>query len=186
MLVWNEIKLYRDEQTEAEFALIADNFQARVYSPFGGNGIDEDWTKQSRYYNGVDNLGNSSITLGSNTYKYDDVTGPNDIYEMHSTQDPFHIVDKYKEKLMDTVNNNSMMPRLMKTFVGDIYTTNMIKDTTLQVGDTLYVGDKGILTKTKKTTADANGDVSGDMEWQVVKVYTMPDHQPGIKIMRVK
>ena len=24
------------------------------------------------------------------------------------------------------------------------------------------------------------------MQWQVVKVYTMPDGQPGVKIMRVK
>ena len=26
---------------------------------------------------------------------------------------------------------------------------------------------------------------SGDMVWQVVKVYTMPDNQKGVKIMRI-
>ena len=49
----------------------------------------------------------------------------------------------------------------------------------------LYVGDKGILGKTKKTTANANGAASGDMVWQVVKLYTMPDGQKGAKLMRI-
>jgi hypothetical protein len=45
----------------------------------------------------------------------------------------------------------------------------------LSVGDILVVGDDGIL---KVGTDDK-------MEWQVVKVYTMPDHQRGVKIMRI-
>jgi hypothetical protein len=56
MLVFNEIKLYRDYQMDAEFAMLKDNYQARVYSPFGGEkyGTEPDtvWNKQSRYYNG--------------------------------------------------------------------------------------------------------------------------------------
>jgi len=75
MLVFNELKLYRDDQLDCEFAMIKDNYQARVYSPFGGSkdGLSPDttWTKQSRWYNGVDSDGNSSITLGAKpaTYK---------------------------------------------------------------------------------------------------------------------
>ena len=38
--------------------------------------------------------------------------------------------------------------------------------------------NKGILTV--KASPEA-----GDMQWQVVKVYTMPDGQPGVKIMRI-
>jgi len=60
MLVFNEIKLYRENQLDAEFAMIKDNYQARVYSPFGGDrdgNPDTAWTKQSRYYNGVDSDG---------------------------------------------------------------------------------------------------------------------------------
>jgi hypothetical protein len=45
---------------------------------------------------------------------------------------------------------------------------------TLKVGDVLTPGAKGIL-----EVAD------GDMKWQVVKVYTMPDHQKGVKLMRI-
>ena len=182
MLVFNEIKLYRDEQIDAEFAMLKDNYQARVYSPFGGekygNSADTTWTKQSRYYNGVDADGNDSITLGDKTYKYDDVTAAPDMYELHYNEDPFHIESLYKEKMMPE-NGSSMVPRVLKTHVGDIFTTNMIADSTVSLKQNLYVGDDGILTTTKGTN-------SGDMVWQVVKIYTMPDHQPGVKVMRIK
>ena len=178
LLVWNEIKLYRDHQQDAEFAMIRDNYQARVYSPFGGDvdgNPDTAWTKQARYYNGVDAEGNDSITLGEKTYKYDDVTAAPDMYELHYNEDPFHIESLYKEKLMPE-NGSSMVPRLMKTHVGDIFTTNMILDEDVALKDELSPNEKGILSK--------SGD--GSIVWQVVKVYTMPDHQPGVKLMRIK
>lgn len=180
LLVWNEIKLYRDHQEDAEFAMIRDNYQARVYSPFGGDvdgkpSPDTAWTKQARYYNGVDAEGKDSITLGDKTYKYDDVTAAPDMYELHYNEDPFHIESLYKEKLMPE-NGSSMVPRLMKTHVGDIFTTNMILDEDVALKDELSPNEKGILSK--------SGD--GSIIWQVVKIYTMPDHQPGVKLMRIK
>ena len=178
LLVWNEIKLYRDHQEDAEFAMIRDNYQARVYSPFGGDvdgNPDTAWTKQARYYNGVDAEGNDSITLGDKTYKYDDVTAAPDMYELHYNEDPFHIESLYKEKLMPE-NGSSMVPRLMKTHVGDIFTTNMILDEDVALKDELSPNENGILSK--------SGD--GSIVWQVVKIYTMPDHQPGVKLMRIK
>lgn len=178
LLVWNEIKLYRDHQEDAEFAMIRDNYQARVYSPFGGDvdgNSDTAWTKQARYYNGVDAEGKDSITLGDKTYKYDDVTAAPDMYELHYNEDPFHIESLYKEKLMPE-NGSSMVPRLMKTHVGDIFTTNMILDEDVALKDKLSPNEKGILSK--------SGD--GSIVWQVVKIYTMPDHQPGVKLMRIK
>jgi hypothetical protein len=178
LLVWNEIKLYRDHQEDAEFAMIRDNYQARVYSPFGGDvdgNPDTAWTKQARYYNGVDAEGKDSITLGDKTYKYDDVTAAPDMYELHYNEDPFHIESLYKEKLMPE-NGSSMVPRLMKTHVGDIFTTNMILDEDVALKDELSPNEKGILSK--------SGD--GSIVWQVVKIYTMPDHQPGVKLMRIK
>jgi hypothetical protein len=99
MLVFNEIKLYRDGQSDAEFAMIKDNYQARVYSPFGGSkdGLSPDtvWTKQSRYYNGqgVDAVDGSitftntsatatgSVTVNGQTFPIDDVTAAPDMYE---------------------------------------------------------------------------------------------------------
>lgn len=174
LLVWNEIKLYRDHQMDCEFAMIRDNYQARVYSPYDSAKSEED--KQSRYYNGVDAEGKDSITLGDKTYKYDDVTAAPDMYELHYNEDPFHFLGKYQEKMMPEAGS-SMVPRLMKTHVGDIFTTNMIADEDVALEDELSPRAKdGILSK--------SGD--GSIVWQVVKIYTMPDGQPGVKLMRIK
>lgn len=169
MLVFNEIKLYRDEQWDCEFAMIKDNYQARVYSPVAA---DTNWEAQSRFYNGVDAEGRDSITVGENTYAYDDVTAKPDMYELHYNEDPFHIESKTHEAMMPA--GTTMVPRVFKTNVGDIMTTNTINATELAVGDVLTPGEKGILEVAE-----------GDMKWQVVKVYTMPDHQKGVKVMRI-
>ena len=71
-----------------------------------------------------------------------------------------------------------MVPRVFKTNVGDIYTTNMVNETSLIEGQKLYVGEKGILSGTQ----DSN---SGSMVWQVAKVYTLPDHQKAVKLVRI-
>ena len=173
MLVFNEIKLYRDNQWDCEFAMVKDNYQARIYSPVSA---DTNWEKQSRYYNGVDNEGKSSIEVNGKTYAYDDVTAKPDMYEPYYTEDPYHIESKTEVQRMP--EGTTMVPRVLKTNVGDIYTTNTINETELAVGDILTPqAANGILAK-----ADAE---SADMKWQVVKVYTMPDHQKGVKIMRI-
>lgn len=193
MLVWNEIKLYRDHQMDCEFAMVRDNYQARVYSPFGGdrNGNpDTVWQKQSRYYNGQGvnaadgsiTFANGQVTIGSGesakSFPIDDVTAAPDMYEIHYNEDPFHIESLYKEKLMPE-NGSSMVPRVIKTHVGDIYTTNMIGDQDVELGAELSPRKAdGILS--------ASGDRDTNMVWQVVKIYTMPDHQPGVKLMRIK
>ena len=186
MLVYNETKLYREHQIDCEFAMRKDDYQARIYSPFG-YGVDKDgnptangdeaFDRQSRYYNGVDSDGNTSTTINEKKFNYDDVTAGPDMYELHYNEDPFHIVGPYKEKKMP--EGTTMVPRVFKTNVGDIYTTNTVNETTLAVGDVLTPQAKdGILAK-----ADAE---DADMQWQVVKVYTMPDHQKGVKVMRIK
>ena len=174
MLVYNEVKLYRDEQVECEFALIADNFNARLYSPLDW-AQPQNYDKQSRYYNGVDADGNDSITLGDKTYKFDDVTAGPDYYEKNYTEDPFHFISEPKARKMST-ETSSMIPRVYKTNVGDIITTNTIAETELALGDILSPrAADGLLSK--------SGDES--MKWQVVRVYTMPDHQKGVKLMRI-
>lgn len=181
MLVYNEIKLYREHQNDCEFAMIKDNYQARVYSPFG-NGVDKDgnltademWDRQSRYYNGKDAEGNTVDSVTGVTY--DDVTAKPDMYELHYNEDPFHIRGPYKEAMMPA--DTTMVPRVFKTNIGDIYTTNTIKadPETLKVGDTLTPGATGIL---EVTTAEEG------MLWQVAKIYTMPDHQRAVKLVRI-
>ena len=168
MLVFNEIKLYRDLQADCEFAMVKDNYQARVYSPFGSEGKKG----QTRYYNGVDAKGND--TDPSSKIKYDDVTAKTDIYELHYNENPFGITGPYSPALMP--EGTTMVPRVFKTNVGDIYTTNTINaDENLKVTDLLTPGADGIL---------AIGE--GDMTWEVVKIYDLPDGQRAAKIMRIK
>jgi hypothetical protein len=186
MLVYNEIKLYREHQMDCEFAMLKDNYQARVYSPYG-TGLDKDgnptangdiaFDRQSRYLNGKDAEGNTEITVGDKTYKYDDVTAGPDMYELHYNEDPFHIAGPYKEAMMPA--GTTMVPRVLKTNVGDIFTTNTLNATVEEaaVGKCFAPGADGIL-------APVADDAAG-MKWQVVKVYTMPDHQRGVKIMRI-
>lgn len=273
MLVYNEIKLYRDhpdgsKQWDCEFAMLKDDYQARIYSPYDYENAELEYKDWHRL-NGTDEKGNTSMTLAQHVtldiegqtvtiggkryavstatitdkeataaqgtegqegyvpaqpavtheakvftynnkqyeldengtsietidveYPYDDVTKDvEDIYEWGFTNDPWRRLGIYREKKMPA--GTQMVPRVFKTNIGDIFTTNTINlavnssnefTETLSVGDPLYVGDKGILCKTKKTSADTNGAVSGDMVWQVVKIYTMPDNQRGVKVMRI-
>lgn len=99
-----------------------------------------------------------------------------------------------------------MYPRLIATEVGDIITTNTIHasntsntaevtigtDTELVVGTYLQPSTStGFLEVLKSgsgsssTVATSLTGVSG-MVWKIVKVYTMPDGQPGFKIQRVQ
>lgn len=83
-----------------------------------------------------------------------------------------------------------MVPRVFKTNIGDIYTTNCLEvgntsgkaETAnaedLSVGDELKVkADTGYLVKN-------GGDDEGPV-FQVVKIYTMADGQPAVKLMRI-
>lgn len=213
MLVYNEIKLYRDFQRDCEFAMLKGNYQARVYSPLdpdrgqeiygptrflqgkrerynyktgefealaGELAYDEEnkkWVQADEQHPAAD------YSVASNTYDYwemDDVNNPDIDNEVSKRL--FMKIREYKEKMMPA--GTTMVPRVFKTNIGDIFTTNTINETELTVGDVLVVGAKGILTKTAAEASDGFAG-SGDMKWQVVKVYTMPDHQKGVKLMRI-
>lgn len=85
-----------------------------------------------------------------------------------------------------------MTPRVIKTNVGDIYTTNAIgagntSGKAEYAGIDLDLGDKLVVNATDGFLKKADSDVANaDMVWQVVKVYTMPDGQPAVKVMRIK
>ena len=236
MMVYNEIKLYRDhfdgtKQWDCEFAMIKDDYQARIYSPYDYETPEIEY-HNGLYLNGKDSDGKTSMTVERGvtlnpdkktvdingerydvvdgteanagkkvvkynnaeyvidktgttapipvTYDYDDVTlNTEDYYEFGFTNDPWKKLGIAHEKKMP--KGTSMVPRVIKTNVGDIYTTNTINETERAVGDivTPQAGaGKGILAKT--------GADSADMKWQVVKVYTMPDDQKGVKLMRIQ
>lgn len=87
-----------------------------------------------------------------------------------------------------------MVPRLVKINIGDIYTTNCIAkaNTTGKavIGDAsdpdtadfaLNVGD----VVSPRATGYLATDGDGTIKLQVIKVYTMPDGQPAVKLMRI-
>lgn len=76
---------------------------------------------------------------------------------------------------------DGVFPRLFKTNVGDVFTTNMVKTgVAYNVGDVL-VPKKNATSKTMQLEVG-----TGDIEFVVAKVYTMPDGQAGLKLQRVK
>lgn len=103
------------------------------------------------------------------------------VYNEVKLYDPRH---SYKDFALQKKNcvGGEMVPRVMKTMVGDIFTTNLVdnkdKGGALAVGDKLVVGaSTGIL---EYSAAPGAG-----MVWQVAKVYTMADGQPAVKIQRI-
>lgn len=269
MLVYNEIKLYRNhpdgsKQWDCEFAMLKDDYQARIYTPYDWELPEEEY-HNGMYLNGKDDLGNTSMKMerffsannktrlteeeavalgyseedaksvagatifksidingvrcaidytgvitvedGKNVfaegvnptfeyegetyeinprngqtitpivveYEFDDVTADvEDIYEWGWTNDPWKRLGIHREKRMP--KGTTMVPRVFKTMPGDIFTTNMIAEEELAIGDILAPNEKGILSKDGDTDA---------MQWQVVRLYTMPDNQKGVKIMRI-
>ena len=104
------------------------------------------------------------------------------VYNEVKLYDPRH---SYKDFALQKKNcvGGVMVPRVMKTMVGDIFTTNLVdpkgkSDSTLAAGDKLIVGTTGILEYSATPE-------EGAMVWQVAKVYTMADGQPAVKIQRI-
>ena len=98
--------------------------------------------------------------------------------------------ETYKDFALRNVNfaDKEMTPRVLKTMVGDIFTTNCLEGANtdgkakfegtedLVVGGELKINNKGFLSLTG----------TSDMVFQIVKVYTMPDGQAAVKVMRIK
>ena len=151
-MVYNEVKIYEDRETDADFAMIKSNYNARVYSPIGQN--------TSALKTVLDYSGEATREGGNVAYKVEQGTY------------------NYPELMPD---GTKMVPRVIVVPVGDIWTTNTIKADagSLQAKDELKIGEDGYLIKGQ----GAGGDE--DPKFVVVKVYTMPDLQPGVKIQRI-
>lgn len=86
-----------------------------------------------------------------------------------------------------------MTPRLFKTNIGDIFTTNCLEkaNTNGKAEVTLtdlVVGDVVAPTKTNGYLKKSDSGTTTDdtvMKWQVVKLTTMPDGQAAVKLMRI-
>ena len=154
-MVFNEVKVYEDRETDADFAMIKDNYNARVYSPVGQSAST---LKTVLDYTG------EAVREGSNVaFKK----------EVESFTYPASMPEGTK-----------MVPRVIAVPNGDIWTTNTIKAEagSLSVGDQLKIDTDGYLTKDEGKTATGGDE---DPKFVVVKVYTMPDLQPGVKVQRI-
>lgn len=157
MMVFNEVKIYRDRETDADFAMLKSDYNARIFSPIGQ---DTSALRTVLDFTGEANReGDRSIpyvqSIGTYTY-------------------PAAMPEGTK-----------MVPRVFVMSAGDIYTTNTIMADagSLAKGDILYVGADGYLAKVPngRPIASFNGPL-----FQVVKVYTMPDMQPGVQLQCIK
>jgi hypothetical protein len=117
-------------------------------------------------------VGDNYVTSRLATEAY----GENSDKNQAATINPSHTEYGYR---MDGI-----APRLVKTNIGDIYTTNMVA-----TGDSVEyaVGDVLKLIKTDRNTLELSKDGDIDaIQFAVTKVYTMPDGQPGLKVQRIK
>ena len=166
MLVFNEIKLYRDWETDEDFAMIKRDYNAYVYSPLGQNSDGSLTEAQlTKNYNSLGQQATGEV-LGMDPDLFRLPVGYS--YDREVMEDPAMMPE-----------GTVMVPRVFKTHEGDIFTTNTInaKFDDVNVGDFLKVGEKGILEP---------GSMDDAFVWQIVKKYTMPDLQPAVKVMRVK
>lgn len=163
-LVYNEIKIYEDWLSYKDFAMmrVGDNYVTNPAMIGRLTSANADGTT----------YGGGSLTTGAvPSVTYDDPTS--------TTTPPATITQtghtEYGYRM------DGIAPRLVKTNVGDILTTNMVA-----TGVEYAVGNILAPKATSRNTMEL--DKTGDtdlMKWVVVKVYTMPDGQPGLKIQRI-
>lgn len=167
MLVFNEVKVYWDGQGDQDFAMKKSDYAARVYSPVGHfSGTPA----QGLNYNGV--IHAPEFTPDG----VDNISGPAQFVK------PLMMPTKtISENGQDVVYSSNMVPRLFVTDVGDIMTTNTIKANAsdLHLGDDLTIDATDGYLKVK-------GNEQAEQIWTVSKIYTMPDGQPGVKVIRTK
>ena len=176
MLVFNEIKIYEDYLSYKDFAMIrvGDNY---VTNPAAVGRVTsqpiDPATKDK-----ADPYGGGSRTVGN---------VPTTTNPPSAANTTGHVEYGYR---MDGI-----APRLFKTNVGDIFTTNMVKADDPVAGTTVTYAPGNILVPVKDTTSktlvleqfDTTGGAKPTgMAWVVAKVYTMPDGQAGLKIQRVQ
>jgi len=199
MLVFNEVKVYRDHETDQDFAMIRRDYNGRVYSPvgvganaamfgssqgFGPNGVNingyqtsDDWDMMKKiqaqvelYPDAHNNPAGQAPDYGRNHYAI------GNSYEVEKLNKP-QMADYARPDLASGNGKAGLMvPRVFKTHEGDIFTTNTIADASVTLGDTFAPNATGYLTKT----------TSGDFLWQAVKIYNLGDMQKAVKFMRVK
>jgi len=199
MLVYNEVKVYRDHETDQDFAMIRRDYNGRVYSPvgvgaqatgigvgqaFGDKGVringyetSADWDMMKKIQEQVEiypdahqNAPGEAPDYGRNHYAI------GNSYEVERLNVPQMAEYAQPDRIGGRGKAGLMVPRVFKTHEGDIFTTNTIADEVVALGAVLSPNAHGYLS--------ASGD--GTLQWQVVKIYNLGDMQKAVKVMRIK
>jgi len=197
MLVFNEVKVYRDHETDQDFAMIRRDYNGRVYSPVGvgapaaafgsAQGIEgvringyessADWDMMKKiqaqveiYPDAHNNAAGEAPDYGRNHYPI------GNSYEVEKLNIPQMAEYAQPDRIGGQGKAGLMVPRVFKTHEGDIFTTNTIADETVALGAVLSPNEHGYLS--------TSGD--GSLQWQVVKIYNLGDMQKAVKVMRIK
>lgn len=187
-MVWNEIKIYEDWLSLKDFAMIrvGENYvtnnpaigrltSANIDGTVYGDGALTTSTEY-KYPERVDSEGNIIPTI----FKDTDIESTDKIDRQHTN---------YGYRM------DGIVPRMLGTYVGDVMTTNMVyikAGYTFDNDDTSATYHRGTilgLHKTDRNTLElcpiSDDDQGKKIQYAVVKVYTMPDGQPGLKLQRI-
>lgn len=158
MLVFNEVKIYEDYLRLKDFAMIrvGDNYVTNPTAVGRVTQANYGWAE------GVETYGDGSSNVPAN---------PN----------PPHSDRQAAKYRMD-----GFAPRMFKTNVGDVFTTNMVETgVEYAVKDILKLKKVTAEDGTKTLVLSKTGNID-TIQFVVAKVYTMPDGQPGLKLQRIK
>ena len=171
-LVFNEIKIYEDWLSYKDFAMIrvGDNYVTNNAAVGRVTSVPViPWDPNDPTNTGIaaDPYGDGSRTVG---------VVPSTTNPPSAIASTGHVEYGYR---MDGI-----APRLFKTNIGDVWTTNMV-----ETGNaiTYAVGDILMPKATSRNTLELSktGTVS-TVQVVVTKVYTMPDGQQAVKVQRIK
>lgn len=175
MLIYNEVKVYAPWETDQDFAMIARDYSAHVYSPVGVTNADGTNIDQSQL---MKKIGAETDVYGAGYADAElDPTVADDFGRGHLKIGRSYEIENLHQPQLLTNVQGMMTPRLFKTHEGDIFTTNTLADETVALGDILAPNARGYLAKTEATEG---------MLWQVVKLYNLGDMQKAVKVMRIQ
>ncbi len=95
----------------------------------------------------------------------------------------YHPWESYKDFALTKAKSSDgkVYPRLVKTSVGDHFTTNLV-DITTAFGPAL----KGVSLTPVNGILTEQAAADGEQVWKVVKCYNLADNQRAVKVQRVK
>lgn len=94
----------------------------------------------------------------------------------------------YKDFRVEAVNNvgGTIVPRVFKTNIGDRFTTNMVDTVAAIPGLGTVLGiEAGSGAYSEVGILKEGAPAAGEMAFEIIKVYTMPDGSPAVKVVRV-